>query len=151
MASTSHALLSQLIGTVRNLYHDIGTLDDVPSEVLATLITMRDAELRDAQDIKETLSGVPQHDSGSQDDTPVIGGEAEEVTLATVLSQFGTARETILSMLRELDDRGWQSPMADGTTIHNRIVAITERDEQAVQQIYRAAGKTVPVNTTEAG
>src|SRR5690349_19972854 len=103
MATTSHTLLSQLIGTVRNLDHDIGVLSgNVPDEVLGTLIAMRDGELHDAQAIKEALSGVPSAVAG--EGSPVLGAEAEQETLPTVLSQFGTARETILSMLRELDD-----------------------------------------------
>jgi hypothetical protein len=150
MATTSHTLLSQLIGTVRNLNHDIGVLSgNVPDEVLGTLIAMRDGELHDAQAIKEALSGVPSAHAG--EGSPVLGAEAEQETLPTVLSQFGTARETILSMLRELDDAGWQHTTSDGTTIHDRVTAIVARDAEAVQRIYAAAGKSLPVTPTEAG
>jgi hypothetical protein len=121
----------------------------VPGEVLSTLVTMRDEELRDAQAIKEALSGVPSAHAG--EGSPVLGGEAEQETLPTVLSQFGTARETILSMLRELDDAGWQQSTNDGTTVYDRVSAIVARDTGAIQRIYAAAGKSLPVTPTEAG
>jgi hypothetical protein len=145
MSASTQSLLDRLIGTVRYLYHDIEPLSaerEFPEEVYETIATMRTEELRDAQAIKEGLSGVPSIEITQ--DSPEMGGSAVREPFHTVLSQFGTARETTLSMVRELPEADWSKSMNDGSTIRDRIQVIVERDEKQLKRLYHLAGKSYP-------
>jgi hypothetical protein len=69
--------------------------------------------------------------------------DAAKMSSRQLLSEFGTAREAILSLLRNFSDDDWTSARetADGTTSIEQIVDdLIASDQKYVDQILNAAG-----------
>ncbi len=100
---------------------------------------LRDEELRFSQALKERLTGVPMPEIFG-DDAPVLGTEGEDDATAVLLSQFGTARESTLAMLRGVEGEDWTTAIEGGTTISARIEQLRANDRRRVEQITGLLG-----------
>lgn len=148
------AIVDQLIATYRELNHKIrgrdfgapkppeeliGRTDSVP----AILFGMRNRELNVSQAVKAMLLG--QDVTG--DDEPAVLSEqqvAAGTAVPVLLSQFGTARESILSQVRELPDEVWgqtfTTPRGE-LTLKAYLQTVVDRDTERLAQIESILGK----------
>ncbi len=61
-------------------------------------------------------------------------------TVAEALSQFGTARESTLAMLRGLNPDEWDAPGAGGATIRQASEGLMGNDTRHMEKIVRLLG-----------
>ncbi len=101
---------------------------------------LRDSEMRFSQALKERITGVPMPEMFKGEDTPVLGTETSSDSTATVLSQFGTARESTLAMLRLLPADEWDEALAGGQPIRDRVRELYENDRQQMERIVGLLG-----------
>src|SRR5918998_5593910 len=87
---------------------------------------LRDNELRFSQALKERLTGIPMPEMMGEDDAPVVGTENVDDTTPVILSQFGTARESTLAMLRGMAPTDWDQVLEGGQPIATRIGQLLE-------------------------
>jgi hypothetical protein len=139
-------LIDSLIATYRELNNTVRTL---PEERLAAgggsgvrdlVRRLRDHELRFSQALKERITGVEMPDFGTGADAPVLGTESSNDSTAVLLSQFGTARESTLAMLRGLAADAWQGTTEGGRSIAASVQQLTEHDRRQMDQINSALG-----------
>ncbi len=144
MAQTE--LIDSLITTYRELNNSVRRL---PEERLASgggsgvrdlVRRLRDHELRFSQALKERITGVEMPDFGDGADAPVLGTEGANDSTAVLLSQFGTARESTLAMLRGLGADDWQGATEGGRSIAASVQQLTEHDRRQMDQINSALG-----------
>jgi hypothetical protein len=109
---------------------------------------MRSDELRFAQALKERLSGVPSVEVQGED-APIIGTETDEDTTVLLISQFGTARATTLSMIRGVSDADWSAPVEGSTSLADRVASLATHDELQLERIRALLGGTSPVGLGE--
>ncbi len=95
---------------------------------------LRDDELRFSQALKERITGVPMPDIFG-DDTPVLGTENPNDSTATMIAQFGTARESTLSLLQSIGDAEWDNALDGSKSIRVRIQELVANDRQQLQRI----------------
>ncbi len=102
---------------------------------------LRDGELRFTQATKELLTGqtIPEV---LQDETPIIGLEHEGDPSRVLLSQFGTARESLLAMLREMTEEQWSATGSGGRTMVARIEGLLENDQKVLARVQSLVGAT---------
>lgn len=143
-------LLDKLVATVRTLNLSVRAQPEAALtkpgadgvSVRDLIVRLRDSELRFSQALKERLTGVPIPDVfGAQE--PVVGTESAQDSTNSVLSQFVTARESVLAMLHPLSPEDWDQPIEGGTTIAARIQELIGHDRQVVDQIKTALGAKV--------
>jgi hypothetical protein len=148
------AIIDQLIATYRELNMKVrgrdfgapkppeelvGKFDSVP----AVLFALRNRELNVSQAVKGMLLG--QDVTG--DDEPAVLSEqqiAAGTSPAVLLSQFGTARESILSQVRELPDETWEQTFVTPRgemTLKAYLQTLVDRDQERMQQIDALLGK----------
>jgi hypothetical protein len=96
---------------------------------------LRDNELRFSQALKERLTGIPMPEMMGEDDAPVVGTENVDDTTPVILSQFGTARESTLAMLRGMAPTDWDQILEGGQPIATRIGQLLEHDKRQVERI----------------
>jgi hypothetical protein len=96
---------------------------------------LRDTELRFTQTTKEILTGQTIPEELGDDATPILGLEHEGDPTRVLLSQFGTARESGLAMLREMTDEQWTAAGHNGRTMVERIQRLIQNDEQVLQTV----------------
>lgn len=105
---------------------------------------LRDSELRFSQALKERITGVPMPEF-LHDEAPVIGTEHEgQDTTNVMLSQFGTARESTLAMLRGLAADEWTQAIEGGKTITHRIEQLLQNDRIHLERINGILGAPDP-------
>ncbi len=140
-------LLQQLIGTYRDLNNRVRPLaeerlrlkrGDHPS-IRDVVVQMRDDELIFAQALKERLTGVPRPDVLAEEG-PTLGHEQQGDPTAYVISQFGTARATTLSLLRDLSDERWTEPIEGGGTVVDRIQELVASDQRQLERLNGLLG-----------
>ena len=140
-------LLDGLIATYRELNTKVRPL---PEERLTLaganggsvhdIVTrLRDSELRFSQALKERITGVPMPDMFGEE-APVLGMETGNETTAVILSQFGTARESTLAMLRGLPDPDWEEAIEEGLPIRERVRQLWENDRRQMERIVGLLG-----------
>lgn len=142
-------LIDGLITTYRELNNKVRPL---PEERLAmqgggnggsvrdVITRLRDSELRFSQALKERITGVPMPEMFGEDEVPVLGTENPNDTTAILLSQFGTARESTLAMLRSLPAEEWNQSLEGGRTINDRIRQLVQNDRQHIERINGLLG-----------
>lgn len=147
-------IIDQLIATVRELNMDIRGRDfggDVSADDLtghtdsipALLYSMRAREMNASQAVKRMLLG----EAATSDDEVVVLSE-QQLQAGTspriLLSQFGTAREAILSQVRELPDEVWNQTFSTPRgemSLKAYLQTLIDRDAERVQQIKALLGK----------
>ncbi len=128
---------------------DAGTVED-PTSLLGILYRLRNRELNASQAIKEMLRGG---------ERTIVDDEAEPlVTLQqtalglvpiVLLSQFGTAREATLAMVRDLPDSVWQQEFETPRgrmTLRAYLETLIARDREAIRALEERLGQPAPKN-----
>ena len=147
-ATQTDAIIQQLIATYRDLNNRVRTLSedrlrlrkDGKSSVRDVLVLMRDDELTFAQALKERLTGVPIPEI-FENEKPVIGNEMENESTQTVISQFGTARATTLTLLRGLNEQQWNEHIEGSAhTVLGRVQELVASDAEKMEQINDLLG-----------
>ena len=148
MQTSRDQLIDALVATYRELNMRVRPIEEAQltrqgaggsSSVRDIVARMRSDELRFAQALKERITGVPMPDIFG-DDAPVIGTESEHDTTAVLISQFGTARATTLTMLKGLSDDEWNQSLDEGKTIHTRVEELVSSDKRQLQRILQLVG-----------
>lgn len=147
-ATQTDAIIQQLIATYRDLNNRVRTLSedrlrlrkgDKPS-VRDVLVLLRDDELVFAQALKERLTGVPMPEI-FENEKPVIGNETEDESTQTVISQFGTARATTLTLLRGLNEEQWNEQIeGSAMTVLGRVQELVASDAEKMERINDLLG-----------
>ncbi len=107
----------------------------------AVLVTrLRDTELRFSQALKERLTGVAMPEMFGEDEAPVLGTETDHDSTAALISQFGTAREATLALLRPLPEEGWDQPLEGGKPICARVEELAANDRRQLERIAGPLG-----------
>ncbi|MCA9863937.1 MAG: hypothetical protein R2853_01560 [Thermomicrobiales bacterium] len=144
-------IFNGLIATYRDLNLRVRPLPDERlrlgqgrSTVKHVISDMRDDELRFSQALKDRLGGAPMDkvlrdldDTGGGDELVVPGPDD---TVAEVLSQFGTARESTLAMLRGMTPDEWDAPGEGGLTIRQASERLVGNDARHMEKIVRLLG-----------
>lgn len=128
-------VIDQLVTTYRELntrYRPLGDATLRSSGAREIIERMRMDEMLFAQALKERISGVGTVPIGS-DDEPIIGTETADDDTIMVISQFGNARATTLTLLKSIDEGEWEKPTDDGRSImeHARDLAESDRNQMA--------------------
>ena len=108
--------------------------------VREVVVRLRDNELRFSQALKERLTGVPMPEMFGEDEAPVLGTESADDPTPVILSQFGTARESTLAMLRGMAPTDWDQELEGGQPIATRIGQLLEHDKRQVERINGLIG-----------
>lgn len=135
-----HDLISALVNTYRELNVHVRQLpesavtDDKGQGSVRDIVTrMRYDEMHFSQALKQRLTGVV---IGDPDQDDRIAAEAvEDASTPEIISQFGTARETTLSLLGNLTDEEWNQTTNDGDTILQHVQALVESDRAQLERI----------------
>mgnify|MGYP000858979501 CR=1 FL=1 len=102
------------------------------------ILTMRDHEMEFSQGLKDRLSGV----AGSAR-TGGVEIPSPDDTTAEIISQFGTARESTLAMLRSMGPESWDDASAGGT-IRAEAEKLISSDAKHLEKIVRLLGSPSP-------
>jgi hypothetical protein len=144
-------LFNGLIATYRELNLKVRPLPEERlrlggrNSVRHVILGMRDDELRFSQALKDRLSGTEMIDvfHGKQN-----GLDAEipspSDTTAEVLSQFGTARESTLAMLRSMAPEAWDDAALGPLTIRAASGGLLASDGAYLERIVGLLGSPSP-------
>lgn len=142
----------ELIGGLISTYRELNTrVRSMPEDrlrmggerngsVREVVSRLRDSELRFSQALKERVTGVPMSDQFGEDDAPVVGTEGLDDSTASIISQFGTARESTLALLRTLPAEEWDQTLEGGEPIRTRIRQLHENDRRQMERIVGLLG-----------
>ncbi len=140
-------LIDGLIATYRELNTKVRPLPEerlrLPAgggSVREVVSRMRDSELRFSQALKERVTGVPMPEMFGEDEKPVVGTESSQDTTATILSQFGTARESTLAMLRGMAPETWDDREHGPTTVREATEDLLASDRVHLEKIVTLLG-----------
>ena len=141
-------LFNGLIATYRDLNLKVRPLPEERlslrsgrESVRRIIVDMRDDELRFSQALKDRLGGASMID--------VLAHRGEDVeleipspddTTVEVLSQFGTARESTLAMLRGMPPESWDESGPGGLTIRGASEGLLANDGRHMEKIVRLLG-----------
>ena len=135
------ATYRELNGKVRPLPEDRLQLKGGAGGSVREVVTrLRDSELRFSQALKERITGVAMPEMFGEDEAPVVGTESSEDSTAAIISQFGTARESTLALLRSLPDEDWDRPIDEGQPIRARIQQLRDNDRRQMERIVSLLG-----------
>jgi hypothetical protein len=147
-------IFNGLIATYRDLNLRVRPLPDERlrmgqgrSTVKSVISDMRDDELHFSQALKDRLGGAPMVEvlkaAGAEEVEELVVPGPED-TVAEVLSQFGTARESTLAMLRGMAPDEWDAPGAGGLTIRQASETLLGNDARHMEKIVRLLGSPTP-------
>lgn len=129
------SIIDALVNTYRELntvYRPLG--DEVlrSSGAREIIDRMRIDEAYFAQALKERITGVGSVALEGEDE-PVTGTESADDSTVMVISQFGNARATTLTLLKQAEEEDWTKPTDDGQSIldHTRELAESDRNQLA--------------------
>jgi hypothetical protein len=137
-------LVDQLVATYSELNHKVRMH---PEEALVTgdpsirevIGTLRTGELRFSQDLKARVTGQPVSYSETHE-IPRIGTETDDDSTASLIAQFGTAREATLAMLRTLSSAAWDETGSYDRSIRTDVLDLIDRDKSALTSILPRLG-----------
>jgi hypothetical protein len=137
-------VIDRLIGTYQVLNHRVRMQTEAQMQVgvpsaRQLVRQMRDGELRFSQDLKARISGQPVSFAETQE-LATLGMETDHDSTASLIAQFGTARESTLAMLRDLPDDQWDVTGDYPQSIRTDVQALVDRDRRALESIERAIG-----------
>ncbi len=141
-------LINRMIATYRDLNLLIRPIPEATltgrggggESVRDLIMKLKDAELRFTQGTKELLTGQTIPDELAED-APILGLEHESDPTRVVLSQFGTARESTLAMLREMTEEQWAATGSGGRTMTARVGLLLESDQHVLDRVQSLVGK----------
>lgn len=138
-------LISELVNTYRELNMHVRQLPEDrltaggDNSVHAIVSRMRRDEMLFAQALKERVTGVVIGTAANDgEETPVLGGESADDTTSMIISQFGTARATTLTLLKDLTDGDWNAATDDGKSILDHVRELVSSDQNQLQRIKTA-------------
>lgn len=143
---SEHDLINDLIATYRHLNSKVRTLpeerlamaDGAGKSIRHEVTQLRNNEMRFSQALKEAISGVPMPEA-VEGELPVTGTETDSDSTAAIISQFGTARESTLAMLRTLTPEEW-GKNDGGASIRQRLEQHLGRDKKSMERIVGLLG-----------
>lgn len=134
-------VLSSLIATYRELNLKVRSVPESQFGEASSGTSIKDLlrhlgsdELSFAQSLKSRLSGVPIEVIEGKD-APLTGNETADESIPMLISEFGTARATTLSLLKELSHDAWNQQLDDGESLLQHVQAIVARDTEVLDQI----------------
>jgi hypothetical protein len=138
-------LIDSLIATYRNLNLAVRPIPDAQAgqavgggtSLRDMIVELRNHEMAASQQLKLMTLG----EGGMSGGMPEIAPSAPGLSTRSVLSEFGTAREAILALIRELPDEEWtvqRAGIQGQTTIQTFIEQLAAHDRQALSQIEPA-------------
>jgi len=138
-------LIDSLIATYRTLNMRVRPLDPATAGQLsaggttlrAVIADLRNDELTSSQTLKNMTLSDSAGGGISTSDVEILPPSDEE-NVRVLLSEFGTAREAILALIRELSDDQWaaERPGAQGaTSVHAYVQNLVDRDKATMAQI----------------
>ena len=141
-------LFNGLIATYRDLNTRVRLLPEQrlrlghPGDtVRGVILDMRDEELRFSQALKDRISGLSIDDVfGGKGKTTGLDIPSPDDTTNEVISQFGTARESTLAMLRGLAPEAWDDQDAAAVTIRDATDGLLVSDGKHMERIVRLLG-----------
>lgn len=141
VASTRHNdLISALVNTYRELNVHVRQVQESrltsgghENSVRGIIARMRTDEMKFAQALKQRVTGVVI--GGLEGDERLIVGERDDDTTTMLISQFGTARETTLSLLKDIPENEWTKRTEDGETILQHVEDLAKSDQTQLQRI----------------
>lgn len=148
MVIQQSTVIDDLITTYRELN---GRVRHLPEERLRlkggdgasvrdVVVRLRDNELKFSQALKERLTGVPMPEIFGEDEAPVLGTEGEDDSTPVILSQFGTARESTLAMLRGMGSGEMNQALEGARPISERLAQLVQHDRRLVERINGLLG-----------
>lgn len=124
-----------------------GSVDD-PTTPLGILYRLRNRELNASQAIKEMLRGGERTILDDEGEPLVTLQQTALGLLPTVLlSQFGTAREATLAMVRDLPDEVWQQEFntpRGRMTLRAYLETLIARDRELLRALEERLGQLLP-------
>ena len=132
-------VIDQLVNTYRELntrYRPLGDETLRSSGARDIIDRMRMDEMLFAQALKERVTGVGTVPVEGEDE-PVIGNETADDSTIMVISQFGNARATTLTLLKGIDESDWEKPTDDGKSIMEHARALAENDRSQMARLER--------------
>jgi hypothetical protein len=141
-------LFNGLIATYRDLNLKVRPLPDerltlggAGGSVRDVVLTMRDHELRFSQALKDRLSSVSLSGAfGDKGETMLIEIPSPDDTTVEVISQFGTARESTLAMLRGMAPEIWDDREHGPTTVREATEDLLASDGVHLEKIVNLLG-----------
>ncbi len=141
-------LFNGLIATYRDLNLKVRPLPEERlglrsgrDSVRRVILDMRDDELRFSQALKDRLSGAAMDDVlAHRDEEVALEIPSPDDTTVEVLSQFGTARESTLAMLRGMPPESWDEAGAGGLTIRGASERLLASDGKHLEKVVRLLG-----------
>lgn len=134
-------VIDQLVNTYRELntrYRPLGNEALASSGASDIIERMRHDEALFAQALKERVTGVGTLDDDGELE-PVVDVATDESPIM-VISQFGNARATTLTLLKQLDEADWTRATDDGMTILDHARDLAESDRNQLEKLERAIG-----------
>ena len=129
---------------VRPLPEDRLRLGQGRSTIKHVIEDMRNDELRFSQALKDRLGGAPMVEvlkgAGAGEEVEELVVPGPDDTVAAVLSQFGTARESTLAMLRGMTPDEWDAPGTGGVTIRQASEKLLGNDARHMERLVRLLG-----------
>lgn len=136
------ALISDLVSTYRELNMHVRPLEEDKlaaggeNSARAIIKRLSHDEILFAQALKEHITGVAT--TSAEDDAPIIGTEGEDDTTRMLISQFGTARATTLTLLKDLTNEDWTAKAEDGQSILEHVQELAASDKTQLERIRQA-------------
>jgi hypothetical protein len=144
-------LFNGLIATYRELNMKVRPLPEERlslgrsrNTVRRVILDMRDDELRFSQALKERLSGGTMIDVFREQGDLDAEIPSPDDTTVEVLSQFGTARESTLAMLRGMPPEAWDDTTLGPITIRAASRALLANDGAHLEKIVGLLGSPSP-------
>lgn len=138
--SAAATFIDQLIGTYRELNLRVRPLQEATlakahgsTSVRQIVQEMRDRELAFAQGLKERTTTFAPIEGGAE--PTITGMESDEDSTAMLISQFGTARGTTLSILKALPADAWQTSTEEGARLNQEVQGLVAQDKDAIDRI----------------
>jgi hypothetical protein len=126
---------------VRPLSDERLTLGRSGESVRDVVLAMRDQELRFSQALKDRLSGAGLSGAfGDKGETMLIEIPSPDDTAVEVISQFGTARESTLAMLRGMAPETWDDSAHGPTTVREASEDLLTSDAAHLEKIVTLLG-----------
>ncbi len=142
------SLFNGLIGTYRELNMKVRTLPEERLQlgrgretVRRVILDMRDDELIFSQALKDRLVGAPMVDIfRGRVGVEAAGIPSPDDTTMEVISQFGTARESTLAMLRGMSPESWDDQSQGAFTIREATSGLLASDAARLKKIVTLLG-----------
>lgn len=132
-SNVSNPAIENLVETYRTLIWSHRKSEQRESHLLLVK-EMRDNEVRFSRSLKTRLSGLSDTDASTGNSV-----DGSDSTLAQLISQFGTARATTLSMLRDGAADVWNRQLDDETSLESLVQNLIAKDQHYLEQLSHSA------------